>query len=184
MKISTPALLCCAAAVLLCACGKSSSPTEPAPSQVQSQAKAAAVAAGVPAEALNGQPPAGVSGAVVDACAMLDRAAAAALVGALVKEPEADTPRGSLLGGCKYQGAQALLTLSAHPAGEYQGTLDYTGKNGSAKPVAGLGAQAAMTPYGLMIQPAAKPYFVVVYVMKNFKFDETAALAAGHQLKL
>ena len=137
-----------------------------------------------PAEALAAAPPAGVSGAAVDVCALLDSADALPAVGKLYKPPEARPAQGSLLGQCEYFGDKLVLMVSARPAAEYRGTVDYAAKKGGSKPMAGLGSAADMTPMGLMIQPAGQPYFIVVYTMAGGKFDEATALDIGRKLKL
>lgn len=174
------------AGLLLSACGKQ---TE-APATIAEAAPAAAeaaIVAGVPEEAheaLAAAPPAGVNGKPVDVCALIDSADAIAVAGKLYKEPTAQPAQGSLLGQCDYMGDKAMLMVSARPSAEYKGTVDYAAKKGGAKAMEGLGSAADMTPMGLMIQPAGKPYFIMVYTMAGGQFDEAAALAIGRKLKL
>lgn len=171
------------ASLILTACGqKTEAPATN--TQTASSAAEAAVAAGVPEQALAATPPAGVNGEPVDVCALLDSADALAVAGKLYKEPSAQPAQGSLLGQCDYMGDKAMLMVSARPSAEYRGTVDYAAKKGGAKPMEGLGSAAEMTPMGLMIQPAGKPYFIVVYTMAGGKFDEAAALAIGRKIKL
>jgi hypothetical protein len=147
-------------------------------------AQQAAAATGVPSEVLTAAPPASVSGAPVDTCAMLDSASALSVIGKPYKEAEAQPAQGSLLGQCNWFGDKGMLMLSARPAVEYKGTVDYAGKKGGATPVDGLGSAASMTGSGLMIQPEGKPYFVIVYSMAGGKFSEASALDIGRKLKL
>lgn len=144
-----------------------------------------AAAAALPVEAVAAPAaPSGVNGTPVDTCSMLDAAAAAASVGVLFDAPVADRPQGSLLGGCKYMGDRGILMLSARPANEYAATVDYASRNGGAKPVTDLPGTASLTTAGLMLQPADKPYFLVVYPLVGGKFDDTLALQLARQLKL
>lgn len=170
-------------AAALSACGQPASEA-PAASSTEAPAQAAAIAAGVPAEALTAPPPTGVNGAEVDVCALLDPADAMAAAGTLYKPAEARPAQGSLLGQCEYFGNKLMLMLSARPAAEYNGTLSFAAEKGGSQSVGGLGSKADMTPMGLMIQPAGKPYFILVYTMAGGKFKEAAALEIGRKLKL
>ena len=122
----------------------------------------------------------------VDACALLSKADAESVIGPLSAEPEAKPPQGSLLGECKYAGAGTdSIDVTAHPADEFDGTVGYSEKHkADVQPVAGLGEKAFQTPYGLMVQPAGKNYFVVVLVMKGMGFNHDLEQAAGKKLKL
>jgi hypothetical protein len=121
----------------------------------------------------------------VDACALLSRADAESVIGPLSAAPAAKPPQGSLLGECKYSGSGTdSITVTAHPADEFDGTIRYPLKKKQAQAVPGLGEKAFQTPYGLMIQPAGKPYFVVVLVMKGMDFNHDLEQAAGKKLKL
>jgi hypothetical protein len=168
-------MLCGAA--LVAACGNKSpeqaAPLAQAPAEVQQAMQTA------PAQPL---PPPPVT---VDACAMLSKADAESVIGALSAEPQAKPPQGSLLGECNYAGSEAdSINVSVHPADEFESTIRYSAKKGEAQPVEGLGEKAFQTPYGLMIQPAGKSYFVVVIVVKGAAINGDAALAAGKKLKL
>ncbi len=162
----------------LAACGDPGSPAE-------ALAKAPPiVAAALPAEVRDAPAaPATPSGQAVDTCALLDAAAAAGSVGALAKPPEAQVPQGSLLGGCNYLGDRGMLMLTARPAGEFAGTVAYAGKRGGLKAVEGLAGSASLTSMGLLLQPAGKAYFLVLYPLLGGRFDEAAAVQLAHQVK-
>jgi hypothetical protein len=122
--------------------------------------------------------PAAPSAATVDVCAMLTKADVEAVIGALSKEPKAATPTGSLLGQCEYTSMDlkakpmkvTIAMVSAHPAGEFDGTMKMMAKRSPLTPVSGLGSKAFDTQSGLMILPAGKPYFLsVVIADKNGK---------------
>ncbi len=159
---------------LLSACSKSTASESTPEAQVAAQASAAvaeAVAKNLPPEvaqaaekaqaagtmAVNGQP--------VDVCALLTTEDAEAAIGKLSEPPKSGTATGSLLGECTWQSTAkgfSMVTLSARPAAEYQSTVDYAAKGTPAKPIAGLGAEAANTRFGLMIRLADKPYFLTL----------------------
>lgn len=157
-------------------------PNEPATPAATTPA-AAPAAAMPPAEVLSAPTPAGLNGETVDTCAMLDAAAAAQSLGSLLKDPEAQAPQGSLLGGCNYLGDKGMVMLTARPAAEFQATVDYAARRGGAKAVTVAGGDARQTPVGLMFQPAGKAYFLVVYPLVSGKFDEAVALQLATQLK-
>lgn len=158
-------------AIVLAACGGGESPGK----------SAAGAQVPQPVQAV----PAPAAARTVDTCAMLSKADAESVIGPLTADPEAKPPRGSLLGECTYAGSGAdSINLAAHPADEFDGTVGYSVKKGEAHAVAGIGDKAFQTPYGLMIQPAGKSYFVVVLVMKGLKIDGGAALEAGKKLQL
>lgn len=178
--MNTSKLTALALLASLSACDKS-----PSSSTEATAAAPAAVAAMVPAEVANAPAaPTGINGTTVDTCALLDDAAAAGSVGTLIKGPEAQTAQGSLLGGCNYMGERGLLMITARPAAEYQGTVDYAAKKGRSRPVDDLPGSASLTSSGLMLQPSGKPYFLVIYPLIGGKFDDTAALALARALKL
>jgi hypothetical protein len=153
------------------ACGKKEAPAAAAaPAAAPASAPAAEMSAetakdaAAVAAANAPSAPLPMNGATVDVCGLVSRADVESVLGALNDEPKPSTPQGSLLGGCEYHGTKiVLLTVSAHPAGEYHGTVDYAMKKGKAEAVAGLGKEAAMTEYGLMVQPVDKPYFLSIF---------------------
>lgn len=161
----------------LVACGK---PADPAPAQLPTAAVAAA-----PAEAVNAPPPpSALAGEPVDTCAMLDAATATQSLGALITPPQAQEAQGSLLGGCNYMGDKGMLMLTARPDAEYRATVDFASKKGGARAVEGLAGEATVTLAGLMLQPAGKPYFLVIYPLINGKFDEALAVRLAGGLKI
>ena len=167
-----------ASAACLTACGgNNSSGQNPAAAQVPAEVRQAVQAA--PAQ------PAPPSAKTVDTCAMLSKADAESVIGALTADPQVGPARGSLLGQCTYPAGRGdSITISAHPADEFDGTVGYSSKSNSAQPVADLGGKAFQTPYGLMIQPAGKPYFIAVLVMKSLNIDSAAGVAVAKKLKL
>lgn len=144
----------------------------------QTAAEATPPAAAAPATAASPR------GEAVDTCALLEAEAAAQAIGALATPPEAQTPQGSLLGGCNYMGAGGIVMLTARPADEYAATVDYAASRGAAKAIDDLPGIASLTSAGLMLQPAGKPYFLVVYPLIGGAFDESAALQLARALKL
>ena len=136
-----------------------------------------AAAAGVPELPLAGAP--------VEGCALLPEATMVAAIGKLAKPPQPKKPNGALLGGCEYRSARASVSITAHPPAELDGTVDSDLKSGKARPIAGLGEKAYQTEYGVLFQPAGKPYFLAVYVLSLQKFAYDAALseALAQQLK-
>lgn len=176
-----------AAALILCACGQKSETPAPQAAQTSAPAEVPAEVQEVAAAAQVGTLPAapsGLNGQPVDTCAMLDRATVEKVAGTLFKDPEAAKPTGSLLGQCDYIGPDAMVMLSARPASEYQGTVDYSSKKGGAKPVEGLAGPATSTNVGLMLQPPGKDYFLVVYALSQGAFNENAAIELARALKL
>jgi len=158
------------AAFLLTACGEQEPATVAEAQQLAAQAPAA---------------PSAPAAAPVDTCAMLPKAEAEAVLGALISGPETAAAQGSLLGQCTYMGDKGLLMVSARPAPEFKDTVAYSEKKGgSGKPVPGLAGEARLTQHGVMIQPPGKPYFVVVFVAGGSGFDEATTLAAAGKLKL
>lgn len=125
------------------------------------------------------QPPA--AGAV-DVCALLAESDAIAVLGKLSKPPQAQAARGSLLGECEYFGDKGSGTVTAHPADELAGTVEYMGKSKPVRTLPALGAAAYATDYGVMVQPAGKPYFLSVFIVGDDGPALTEALA--RKLKL
>lgn len=160
-------------ALILAACGRQEPPATPA-----TVAEARQLAAQAPPA------PAAPAAAPVDACALLPKAEAEAVLGALMSGPEAALAQGSLLGQCTYMGDKGLLMVSARPAHEFRPTVDYSSKEGGARPIDGLAGDATLTRHGVMIQPPGKPYFVVVFVAGASGADEATTLAAAGRLKL
>ena len=121
--------------------------------------------------------PAAPSAATVDVCALLAESDAVAVLGALSKAPLANAPQGSLLGECEYAGAKGSGSVSAHPADELEGTIEYMGKKKPVQKLSGLGQVAYATDYGVMVQPAGKPYFLSVFIVGDNGPALTEALA-------
>jgi hypothetical protein len=160
--MKSTSLLSLLALATLAGCGKADTSTASLP------APAAAV---VPAVVAAAPPsPAGVNGQPVEA-------------GALVAAPESQAAQGSLLGGCNYMGENGILMLSARPASEYTATVAYAERNGGARTLEGLPGAASLTSVGLMLQPAGRPYFLVVYPLVSGKFDEGVAQQLARNLK-
>jgi hypothetical protein len=173
--MKSTSLLSLLALATLAGCGKADTSTASLP------APAAAV---VPAVVAAAPPsPAGVNGQPVEACTLLDAEVAAQSLGALVAAPESQAAQGSLLGGCNYMGENGILMLSARPASEYTATVAYAERNGGARTLEGLPGAASLTSVGLMLQPAGRPYFLVVYPLVSGKFDEGVAQQLARNLK-
>ena len=159
---------------LMSACSKSSASEGSPEAQAAAQASAAvaeAVAKNLPPEVAQAAEKAkaagatAVNGAPVDVCALLETEDAESTIGKLSEPPKPGTPTGSLLGECTWQSTAkgfSMITVSARPAAEYQSTVDYAAKGSPKKPIAGLGAEAANTRFGLMIRLADKPYFLTL----------------------
>lgn len=156
------------------ACGRSSdNPAASSPAQVPQDVR----------EAVRNAPPVSPPAATsVEVCALLEVSDAVAILGALSKPPEAKPARGSLLGECEYAGAKGSGSVSAHPADELEGTIEYMGKSKPVQTIPGLGAAAYVTDYGVMVQPAGKPYFLSVFMVGDSGPAMTEALA--RKLKL
>ncbi len=143
-------------AALLAACG-SKTPEQPAPA-AQAPAEVQQAIQEAPATP---PPPASRD---VDVCALLSKEEAEAVVGKLSTDPTAKPSQGSLLGECDYMAASGtFLMVSARPATEFDATVKYTAKRGATEEIPGLGQKAYLTEAGVMVQPAGKPYFVVVF---------------------
>lgn len=188
-----PFLPACAVVLLVTGCSKTEEAATPAAETKTAEAKPAetkpADAQPTDAKATDAQPatatPPAVSGEPVDTCAMLSKADAEAMLGTLSAEPTADTPQGSLLGGCKYFGKKAYAAISARPASEYEDTVKFsTDEKQPGKQVAGLGTAASTTKYGLMIKLEGKPYFLTVSAGSMGKTDDALAETVARKLKL
>lgn len=131
-----------------------------------------------------GAPERPLAGAPVEGCALLPEATVVAAIGKLAKPPQPKKPNGSLLGGCEYRSAKASVSITAHPSGELEGTVGSDLKDGKARPIAGLGEKAYQTEFGVLFQPAGKPYFLAVYVLSLQKFAYDAALSEALARKL
>jgi hypothetical protein len=165
MRVILSALLVCA----LVGCGKKTEGSEPA-SDKTTQTK--------PADPATPPPSAAPSTAAVDTCAFVAKEDVEKLLGGkLMADPDKQEATGSMLGGCSWMSDKGeIATVSARPAGEFDGTV---GMDKDAKDLAGVGEKAKMTKYGALVQPAGKPYFMQVMVMANGGNDEakTADLA-------
>jgi hypothetical protein len=161
---------------LLVACGRDTN--QPAPA-APAQPAAPPVATPTPPPAMP------VAAEPVDVCAMVSREDAEAVLGKLMKEPETQAAQGSMLGGCNYMSESGtFMMVSARPAGEFDGTVKYTEKKGPYTEVPGLGEKAYDTTAGVMVQPAGKPYFVVVFAAGGSGAQGSKALELAKKLKL
>lgn len=172
--LSAAALLATIGHLTACSQGESNPPPPPMPA-------AAITSASAPLSTRTAVEP-------VDVCALLTQADAETLIGALNQAPVAGTPRGSLLGECRYLTASGTsISLSAHPAREFDGSAEYTAdKKNPAKTIAGLGSKAVQTAYGVMVQPDGQRYFLSVFVlaMPAGAIDGDLSLKAARKLKL
>jgi hypothetical protein len=152
------------------ACGRKEAPpaaSAPAPAPVSAPAAemSAETAKDAAAVAVANAPsaPLPMNGATVDVCGLVSRADVESVLGALSSDPKPSTPQGSLLGGCEYHGTKiVLLTVSARPGAEWDGTIAYAKKNGKAEDVPGVGKAAVQTDYGLMVK-LDQPYFLSIF---------------------
>ena len=117
------------------------------------------------------------SASSVDVCAFASKEQVEGVVGKLSAEPKADTPQGSLLGGCQYSFEGGLAMVHARPASEWQGTVDASG-GGTA--IADLGEKAVdVGKTGVFVQPAGKPYFLHVLAVTGAGPDNAKATAVA-----
>ena len=114
---------------------------------------------------------------------MLDPATVAAAIGPAQAPPKVNPPTGTLLGGCEFTGAKGTASVTAHPADELDGTVRSDLKKGRAKAIAGLGEKAFHTPYGVLVQPAGKSYFLSVFVMVGMNYDAAVSEKLARKLK-
>lgn len=168
----------CVGSTISAGCGKNE-PSSPAPAPAQAPAAAQEAVKAAPAA------PMPLNAASVDTCALIARADVEAVVGPLAQDPKADQPQGSLLGGCDFMTADyTSVSVSARPAREFDATVKYAGEKAALQPVAGLGEKAFQTRYGLMIQPAGKPYFLTVVVLSGGAMNAALSLDIARKLKL
>jgi hypothetical protein len=121
--------------------------------------------------------------APVEVCVMLPKADAEALLGKLVNVTSIK-PQGSLLGECTYEGAKASLSVAARPAQEYDATIGAAADKAQPPvPVPGLAGKAMSTKYGLLYQPAGKPYFLQVIGRKGDTGDMALAIEGAKKLR-
>lgn len=174
MRTIVLALTTVTTALLVSACGQGANSDAPPPAQVPQDVR----------ESLRDAPktPVPAAAASVDVCALLDETDAAAVLGTLEKPPEAKPARGSLLGECAYTGVKGSGSVSAHPADELAGTVEYMGKSKPVQTLSGLGTVAYATQYGVMVQPAGQTYFLSVFIVGAEGPALTEALA--RKLKL
>jgi hypothetical protein len=122
-------------------------------------------------------PPLPPSATSVDVCAMLSRADVESVIGKLTEEPKASAAQGSLLGECTYTSVDvkaipikvALVSVSARPAGEFEGSVQAFGKSRPMTPVPGLRAKAFGGSGTILFQPVGKPYFIMVTGTKSLE---------------
>ncbi len=137
------------------------------------------------AEQAKANPPGAPNGDPVDVCALVDTKDIEALVGPLMQGPTPMKPQGSLLGGCDWMSKSiTMVSVSARPATEYKDTVAYASKKEPAKPVAGLGSEAASTSAGLFVLPGNKPYFFQVLAMPKGKSDPELAANIARKIML
>jgi len=104
----------------------------------------------------------------VDVCAMLSKEDVEAEVGPLASDPSVDSAAGSFLGGCTFVTANgAAINVSARPAHEYEGTVEYATRRGPAEKVADVGTEAVFTKVGLFVKYDDAPYFIQVLAAKT-----------------
>jgi hypothetical protein len=163
-----PTLLLCAFAAA--ACSREPDPAVQLPQDVREAVQNAPAAPAPPAAR------------TVDVCALLAEADAVAVLGTLTNPPQAQAPQGSLLGGCDYAGAKGSGSVSARPADEFAGTVEYMGKRKPVRQLSALGEAAYATEYGVMVQPAGRSYFLSVFIVGDNGPALTEALA--RKLKL
>jgi hypothetical protein len=128
-------------------------------------------------EAAASAPPLPPSATSVDVCAMLSRADVESVIGKLTEEPKASAAQGSLLGECTYTSVDvkaipikvALVSVSARPAGEFEGSVQAFGKSRPMTPVPGLRAKAFEGSGTILFQPVGKPYFIMVTGTKSLE---------------
>jgi hypothetical protein len=121
--------------------------------------------------------------AALDVCAMLPRADAEAVVGT-IRNVTTMKPQGSLLGECTFEGAKGTLSMAARPASEYEPTLKLAAdKDRPPEAAQGLGGKAVKSKYGLLYQPAGKPYFLQVIARRGGDEDMAMALEGAKKLR-
>lgn len=171
--------LFCVPVLLLVGCKKEESGQAPAMTQEAKETMKAAEAAR-PAT-----PPAPTAGPV-DVCALLSRADAEAVMGPLADEPTRDQAQGSMLGGCNFASPQgASASISARPAREYQGTVDYATRREPGTTVEGVGTEAIFIPKtGMFVRFADQPYFVHILASKTpGTWDKDLSVELAKKLK-
>ena len=121
--------------------------------------------------------------APVDVCAMLPEAEAQSVLGK-IRNVTSMKPQGSLLGECSFEGANASLSIAARPAAEYEPTIAAAFDKGKApEAAAGLPGKAVKSKYGLLYQPAGKPYFLQVIGRRGDGADMAIALEGAKRLR-
>ena len=121
--------------------------------------------------------------APIDVCAMLPQAEAQSLVGK-IRNVTSMKPQASLLGECTFEGANATLSMAARPAAEYESTIAAASDKGKAPEAAqGLAGKAVKSKYGLLYQPAGKPYFLQVIGRRGDNEDMALAVDAAKRLR-
>src|SRR5438874_1180424 len=110
-------------------------------------------------------PPAGPA---VDTCAMLTEAEAVTLLGKLAQPPRVVHPDRYQLGGCIFTGLKFAAKVTALPPGKLDDTVR---GDTTAKAIAGLGQKAFQTQYGVIFQPAGKPYCLLVFAAHVAVYD-------------
>ena len=119
----------------------------------------------------------------LDVCAMLPKPEAESVVGK-IRNVTTMKAQGSLLGECTFEGANGTLSMAARPAGEYEATVKETFDNGKPpEPAQGLAGKAVKSKYGLLYQPAGKPYFLQVIGRRGGEDDIALALEGAKKLR-
>ena len=119
----------------------------------------------------------------LDLCAMLPKPEAESVVGT-IKNVTTMKAQGSLLGECTFEGANGTLSMAARPAAEYEATVRETFDKGKPpEPAQGLAGKAVKSKYGLLYQPAGKPYFLQVIGRRGGVEDMALALEGAKKLR-
>ena len=130
-------------------------------------------------------PPAGGStnGEPVDTCLLLAPADISEATGIEFDLGTAGTPQGSLLGECSFEPVEftgegvSLVSVSARPASEYDGTVD---ASGNATPLDGFSVDANATDAGVMLN--YPDFMVVVLAVGASGIDNEAAEAIARAI--
>lgn len=131
--------------------------------------------------------------AVADACAFLDEADAAELVGSSQVKREPMPRLGSSWGGCNFvpeeislasMGKVRMLMVNLRPAGEFERTVEYQRSKGTGREVAGLDGSAWVDGTALLWQPPGKPWFLVVAGGPMGRTDTDFVVDAAGRMRL
>lgn len=121
----------------------------------------------------------------VDGCELLPLAEVAAIIGPIsasgVKKGE-----GPMNANCAYvtDDKSGRLTATVMPSDYLRSSLEQLDQQGKpAKPLSGVGEKAFETIWGVMIQPAGKPYYLVLHVSKEGKDGKALGVELAKKLK-